>query len=189
MRNMSSKVIDDIRCAGKGIIWLFERKTEYLKVEEEERKAFNQLGSIGNAVNFILGGGTDASLVRLRKIRNLTIELVGKLENLQNKLNSIGYLSLEYTYKKKYYRSLHQFYRHQNYTSQWHTEEEVYLEYISAILDFGVPIVSVFLESVSPTYIVWDMGRVAALLKRIKQGRTPLWLATALHNSIAGTSL
>ena len=106
MRNMSSKVIDDIRGAGKGILWLFERNTEYLKVKEEERKAFNQLGSIGNAVNFILGGGTDASLVRMgRKIRNLKIELVGKLEKLQNKLNSIGYLSLDYTYKKKYYGS------------------------------------------------------------------------------------
>ena len=192
---MSTPGMNDIRCIGKDLISLFELVREDLRERERDRKKFSKLDSISSATHYILSGGHDSKFERIFNIRAKKKNIKVRLDGLQEKLKTIRFLGSGYTYKLNYsgcLAKLHQFLFLRGEDRQKHYSDspmEIWFRnYTTCILDNGVPFISAFLDSVSPDYVYWDKWHVGGLLA-ILRFRTPLWLATSLHNRLAETSL
>lgn len=192
---MSTPEMNDVQGIGKDLIKLFVLVREDLRERERESEEFSQLGSISAATNHILGGGRDARPERTFNIRSLKKKIMVRLDRFQEKLKSIVFLGNGYTYKLNYSGCLHRLHhflffrgadRQKYYTDC--TQKYWLIDYTTCILDNGVPFISAFLENVSPDYVPWDKRYVGGLIA-IMRFRTPLWLAPALHNHVAETSL
>ena len=192
---MSTPEMNDVRGIGKELIKLFELVREDLRERERDRETFSKLDSISAAKHYILSGGHDAKFERTFNIRAQKKNIMVRLDGFQEKLKTIRFLGSGYTYKLNYsgcLAKLHQFLFLRGSDRQKHYSDspmEIWFRnYTTCILDNGVPFIRAFIESVSPDYVYWDKRLVGGLLA-IMRFRTPLWLAPALYNCLAETSL
>ena len=185
----------EMKGIGEYLLKLFELVREDIRERERDREKFNKLESISATTHYILSGGHDAKFERTFIIRSLKKDIMVRLDSFLEKLKSVGFLGNGYTYKLNYsgcLHKLHQFLFLRGADRQKHYSDSPmemwFRNYTTCILDNGVPFISAFLDSVSPDYVYWDKWHVGGLLA-ILRFRTPLWLATSLHNRLAETSL
>jgi len=187
---MSDITMADIRCIGKNLIQLYCFWTKDIIIGEQEKKEFSNASSMGEAISKILNGCNKAGYERSYKIDDIRKELSKNMEELYEKLDSVGILGAGYSYKQKYFSELYRLVRFHNAEQPpWRTYEDDYKEFMTVILESGVPIVSVFLESVSPDYLVWDKMTVNWLLTGTKRGRFPPWLIEGIKNKVIETTV
>jgi hypothetical protein len=188
--NMSDITIADIRCIGKNLIKLYCFWTKDIIIGEQEKEEFSKARSMGEAICKILNGCNKAGYERSYKIDAIRKELSKNMEELYEKLDSLSLFGAGYSYKQKYFSGLYRLVRFHNAEQPpWRTYEDYYKEFITVILESGVPIVSVFLESVSPDYLVWDKMTVKWLLTGTQRGRFPTWLIEGIKNKVIETTV
>ena len=168
---MSNIIQNDIINIGKMVIQLYWYQTIYLRVPLGREYYYSTIHT-NIPITF----------------NNIKQKLIIQLDELREKIKQMDIFSCGYIYKTTCESSLYKLYILHKFPPEWKRRHNL-THYATNIIDFGVPVISVFLGSIYPYNIKWDKGKINTLLNKIKSNKIPKWLLLAIQPIITETSL